>query len=117
EGITEQEYEQEIVKVKAALRSLPSFENVQRHLALAIEAGERIADISACWDVSSASERQQMVYLLLRQGGLIWSHDEQCILGICPHEEFLPSFMIALPDWKRYGSWLCLESVSLPTWL
>lgn len=86
--IDDRELQSEMAAVDLLLRELESPHVNGVRLDQVLDAGERLPDMAAFWDVAAAQERRDMVMLLLEQGGLYYDLEQKCIAALRPRPVF-----------------------------
>ena len=110
--IEDEEMRAEVAAVDLALGklSIPTPEGVS--LEATLEAGERLPDIAALWEIATPEERREMVTLLLEVGGLYYDLECKMIAAIKPRSVWLPVLRLAqgVEESKETAGMLVLEA-------
>jgi hypothetical protein len=86
--IDDKEFQSEMAATELLLRELEAPHVNGVRLDQVLEAGNRLPDMAAFWDVATPQERRDMVMLLLEQGGLYYDLQQQCIIALRPRPAF-----------------------------
>ena len=105
--------------VNVQLGQLPRPEERERYKRQALETGNQLASLFACWDTAQQAGDHPLlgryVNSLLRAGGLVWDSEKRAILAIRPHPQYVPVLLLAMGiEWHQDGEYLrCIRPYGL----
>jgi len=116
--LTEQQLDAQVAKIRAELQLLPTpfAATSQERVTSTIVAGEALLDMAAYWSEATPVERRDIVWSIVRQGGLVYDLERRVIVGLTPRSSILPVLALGLNEqWEQRGDGLWLKAELLPT--
>lgn len=115
--LPEHELDAQIERIRTELQSLPApdVRSPEECTEAAIVAGETLTDMAQYWNEALPEERRDIVWALLKLGGLIYDLERRVIVGLLPRIDMLPVLGLGLASrWEQRGDELWLRIEHLP---
>src|SRR5262249_47770995 len=116
--LAERDLDAQVEHLRAELQVLPppTVRTAEECTEAAIVSGETLTDMADYWDEALPEDRRDIVWVLLRLGGLIYDLERRAIVGLLPRPDMLHVLMLGLSaQWERRGEELWLRQEFIPS--
>ena len=115
--LTELDLDVQIAEIRTKLQLLPApfAATPEDRIASLIVAGEALLDMALYWQEAGPEERRDIVWSLVKQGGVMYDLERQVIVGLIPRSNMLPALALGLSEqWSLRGDELWLKEEFMP---